>query len=44
MRATSIFQALLFTQILEPLTKPLGSAGEIVLGAVAQQLFVPKRG
>jgi hypothetical protein len=44
MRPTDVFQALLFTQVLEPLTKSLGPVGEIALGSVAQQLFVPKRG
>lgn len=43
-RAAGVFQALLFTQVLEPLTKSLGPVGEIALGSVAQQLFVPKRG
>jgi hypothetical protein len=41
-RAASVFQALLFTQVLEPLTKPLGPVGEITLDSVAQQLFIPK--
>jgi hypothetical protein len=41
-RAASVFQALLFTQVLEPLTKSLGPVGEIALGSVAQQLFIPK--
>lgn len=41
-RAASVFAALLFTQVLEPLTKSLGPLGEIALGSVAQQLFIPK--
>lgn len=41
-RTVAVFQALLFAQVLEPLAKSLGPAGEIALGSVAQQLFVPK--
>ena len=41
-RAVGVFEALLFTQVLEPLTKSLGPVGELTLGSVAQQLFVPK--
>ena len=41
-RPANIFEALLFTQVLEPLTKSLGPVGEIVLEGVAQQLFIPK--
>lgn len=41
-RAASVFEALLFTQVLEPLTKSLGPVGEIALGSVAQRLFIPK--
>jgi hypothetical protein len=41
-RAASVFEALLFTQVLEPLTKPLGPVGELALDGVAQQLFIPK--
>jgi len=41
-RASAVFEALLFTQVLEPLTKSLGPVGEIALGSVAQQLFIPK--
>lgn len=43
-RVVGVIEALLFAQILEPLTKPLGPVGEIALGSVAQQLFVPKDG
>lgn len=42
-RAAGVFQALLFAQILKPLSKALGPAGEIALGSVAQQLFIPKQ-
>jgi len=40
--AAGVFEALLFAQVLEPLTKPLGPVGEIALGSVAQELFIPK--
>ncbi len=42
-RERRVFEALLFAQVLEPLTKSLGPVGEIALGSVAQQLFIPKR-
>ena len=41
-RATGVIEALLFAQVLEPLVKPLGPAGELTLSTVAQQIFVPK--
>jgi hypothetical protein len=41
-RAAGVFQALLFAQILKPLSKALGPAGEIALGSVAQELFISK--
>jgi len=41
-RAANVFEALLFTQVLAPLTKPLGPVGELALDGVAQTLFIPK--
>ena len=41
-RARGVIEALLFAQVLEPLVKPLGSAGELTLTTVAQQIFAPK--
>jgi len=41
-RAVNVCETLLFTQVLAPLTKPLGAVGEIALGRVAQELFIPK--
>ena len=43
-RAAGVVEALLFAQVLAPLTKALGPAGDFALHSVAQQLFAPKDG
>lgn len=39
-RVANTFEALLFEQVLEPLVKPLGPAGEIAIALVAEATFV----
>jgi hypothetical protein len=41
--ATGVMQAVLFAEILKPLTEALGPVGETVLGSVAQSIFVRAR-
>jgi hypothetical protein len=39
--AQSALQAVMFSEILKPLTKDLGPAGDITVEAVTQKLFAP---
>jgi hypothetical protein len=41
-RVTPVFEALIFAEILKPLSKSLGPFGELALGPATQQLFVRK--
>ena len=41
--ARAVMSAVLFREILKPLTQGLGPVGEIALGAVADELFVRNR-
>lgn len=41
--AAGVMQALLFAEILKPLTTALGPVGDAVLGSVAQAAFVRTR-
>lgn len=43
-RASGVVEALIFANVLEPLTKTLGPVGELALSAAAQKIFAPKDG
>ena len=40
--AVRTLEAIVFAKVLEPLTRSLGPAGEMVVSTVAQRLFVPE--
>jgi len=42
--ARAVMNALLFREVLKPLVQALGPAGELVLGAVADDVFVRRGG